>query len=371
MAANDWHPSQPFNDLPFLPPATELETKGVLKQCITARAALGELKQAANLIPNQAMLINIIPMLEARASSEIENIVTSTDKLFRHSGDERHADPATKEALRYSEALFEGYKSLRTLPLTTRSAEQICSTIKGVEMRVRSVSGTALVIHATGEAVYTPPIGETRLRDLLHNWEKFMHGEVTLDPLIRLAVGHYQFEAIHPFTDGNGRTGRVLNSLFLIQEGLLALPILYLSRYIIQNRDDYYGLLQRVTSDGTWEEWLIFIIRGIEETALWTIAKIATIRQLSAQTGKFIESRLPNIYSYELLNLLFELPYCRIGNLIEAGIAKRQTASAYLKKLCEIGVLEEQRAGRDKLFVNIRLSQLLLQEGNHFEPFAL
>lgn len=367
---SSWQPQRPYNELPKLPPAAELETREVLKQCIAARAALGELKQAAYLIPNQAMLINIIPLLEARASSEIENIVTSTDQLFRHSGDDRNADPATKEALRYSQALFEGYKSLKTLPLSTRSAEQICSAIKGVEMRVRSGAGTALIIHASGETVYTPPVGEALLRELLHDWEKFMHGADSLDPLIRLAVGHYQFEAIHPFTDGNGRTGRVLNSLFLIQEGLLTLPILYLSRYIIRNRSDYYRLIQSVTSDGVWQEWLVFIINGIEETAVWTIAKIAAIRELSAQTARHIESKLPKTYSHEMLNLLFELPYCRIGKLVEAGVAQRQTVSKHLRKLCEIGVLEEQRAGRDKLFINVRLAHLLLQEGNHFEPFA-
>jgi Fic family protein len=370
MAKNNWDPNLPFNNLRMLPPAMDIETRAVLKQCITARTALGELKQAANLIPKQTMLINIIPMLEARASSEIENIVTSTDKLFRHVDNEAQADPATKEALRYSRALFEGFASLQNLPLTTRTAEEICTAIKGVDMRVRSVPGTALVNGATGETVYTPPVGETLLRNLLHDWEKFMHDETSLDPLIRLAIGHYQFEAIHPFTDGNGRTGRVLNSLYLIEAGLLTLPILYLSRYIIHNRSDYYGLLQKVTREAAWEEWLIFIIKGIEETALWTIAKIAAMRTLAEHTTRHIESRLPNLNNPKLINLLFELPYCRIGKVIEAGIAKRQTASLHLKKLCEIGVLEEQRTGRDKLFVNIRLSELLLQEGNHFEPFV-
>jgi Fic family protein len=366
-----WRPQQPFNHLPLLPPKAELETRAILKRCISARAALGELKQAANLIPNQAMLINTLPILEARASSEIENIVTSTDRLFQHSQNEAQADPATKEALRYSRALFEGYKSLETLPLTTRSAERICSAIKGVEMSVRKVPGTALINGATGETVYTPPVGEMLLRDLLHDWEKFMHGEASLDPLIKLAVGHYQFEAIHPFTDGNGRTGRVLNSLFLIQENLLSLPILYLSRYIIQNRQSYYQLLQDVTRIGAWEEWLIFVIKGIEDTALWTIAKIAAIRALSDHTAEFIKTRLPKVYSHELVNLLFELPYCRIGNLVEAGLAQRQTASVHLKQLCAIGVLQEQSAAREKLFVHGKLLRLLAQEGNEFELYRL
>jgi Fic family protein len=370
MSPNSWHSNQPYSQLPLLPPDANLETHAVLKECIAARAALGELKQAANLIPNQAMLINTLPLLEARASSEIENIVTSTDKLFRHADSGGQADSATKEALRYSRALFEGYVSLQSLPLTTRTAENICTAIKGVQMRVRSVPGTALVNGATGEKIYTPPVGEALLRSLLHDWEKFMHNETSLDPLIRLAVGHYQFEAIHPFTDGNGRTGRVLNSLFLIQEDLLTLPILYLSRYIIQNRPAYYQLLQDVTRSGAWEPWLIYMIKGIEETAHWTVNKIAAIRALSDHTGVFIRAKLPKIYSHELTNLLFELPYCRIGNLVGAGLAQRQTASIRLKQLAAIGVLEEQGSAREKLFLHTKLLRLLADEGNQFEMYG-
>ena len=281
IAVAKWLADKPYNDLPRLPPQADVETRAVLKQCITARAALGELKQAALRIPNQGMLINTLPLLEARASSEIENIVTTTDKLFRNVGSEDHADPATKEALRYGRALFEGFKTLNEHPLSTRTAERICSTIKGVEMTVRKVPGTALVNNATKEIVYTPPENENRLRDLLANWEQYIHAETDVDPLIRLAIGHYQFEAIHPFTDGNGRTGRVLNSLFLIQEGLLTLPILYLSRYIIENQAGYYRLLRNVTSDKEWEPWLLYIIKGVEETANWTTAKIDAINALS------------------------------------------------------------------------------------------
>jgi Fic family protein len=227
-----WRPDRPWNDLPRLPPRVELEPKAVLKQCVTARAALAELKQAAELIPNPAMLVNTLPTLEARASSEIENIVTTADKLFQHARAEGSADPATREALRYRAALLEGVRALGKRPLSTRIAEAICTQIKGAETTVRKVPGTALT-RASGEAVYTPPEGEALLRELLANWERFLHADDALDPLVRMAVAHYQFEAIHPFTDGNGRTGRVLNSLFLVEQGLLPLPILYLSRYII------------------------------------------------------------------------------------------------------------------------------------------
>ena len=369
MSAKNWKPDRPYNALPLLPPKAEIETRVVLKQCITARAALAELKQAAELIPNQAMLINTLPLLEARASSEIENIVTTTDQLFRHARSEAQADPATKEALRYSRALFEGVKALKKYPLTTRTAEEICTRIKAVEMGVRRTPGTTLANDATGEIIYTPPEGEPLLRDLLANWERFLHNETSLDPLIRMAIGHYQFEAIHPFTDGNGRTGRVLNSLFLIQENLLTLPILYLSRYIIQNKADYYRLLLQVTREQDWEPWLLYVLKGVEETAIWTTAKIAAIRKLSGHTIEYVRGRLPKIYSHELVSLIFELPYCRISSLTEAGIAKRQTASQYLKQLVEIGVLAEVAVTKEKLFIHRKLMQLLTRDSNKFTPY--
>ena len=183
------------------------------------------------------------------------------------------------------------------------------------------------------------------------------------------SIGHYQFEAIHPFNDGNGRTGRVLNSLFLLQENLLTLPILYLSRYIIQNKADYYRLLLQVTREQAWEPWLLYIIKGVEETAIWTTAKIAAIRALSEHTASYVRNRLPKIYSHELVNLIFELPYCRIGSLTEAGIAKRQTASQYLKQLVEIGVLVEMAASKEKLFIHPKLMHLLTRDSNHFKPY--
>lgn len=361
-----WSPDRPYNTLPLLPPGHELETKAVLKQCIKARAAVAELKQAAELIPNQSVLINTLPLLEARASSEIENIVTTTDKLFEHVHHEEQADPATKEALRYSRALLEGYLALNHTPLNTRTAEAVCTHIKGVEMSVRKTPGTALANDQTGEVVYTPPEGEQHLRDLLANWERFMHNEVDIDPLIRMAVGHYQFEAIHPFTDGNGRTGRVINGLFLIQEQLLTLPILYLSRYIIQNKNDYYRLLLDVTRDQAWEAWILYILRGVEETAIWTTKKIAATRALFEDTTEYVRQKLPKIYSHELVSLIFELPYCRISNLTEAGIAKRQTASVYLKQLVEIGVLAEAPLSKEKLFLHPKFMKLLTTDSNEY-----
>lgn len=365
-----WHPEKPYNDLPLLPPDIELETRVVLKQCVSARTALAELKQAAELIPNQAMLINTLPILEARDSSEIENIVTTTDRLFQFAGsDEVHADPATKEALRYRRALHEGWQALAQRPINTNMAESICSQIKGIDMAVRKVPGTALANDRTGEIISTPPAGEQVLRNLLSNWESFLNEQPELDPLIRMAVMHYQFEAIHPFTDGNGRTGRVLNILYLVQEGLLTLPILYLSRYIIANKNHYYSGLLEVTREQAWESWLLYMLKAVENTAQWTTQKIISIRDLAGHTADYVRTQLPKIYSRELIDVIFEQPYCRISNLVEAGIAKRQTASEYLKKLASIGVLTEQQAGRERLFIHPKLVQLVAQDSNVITPY--
>lgn len=366
----EWKPDHPWNALPALPPAVELETKAVLKQCVTARAALAGLQQAAGLIPNQVMLINTIPLLEAQGSTEIENIVTTTDRLFQFAQGDLLADPSTKEALRYRTALHEGYRALAQRPLCTATAVEVCRVLKGADMDIRRIPGTALASDRTGEVIYTPPVGEALLRDLLANWERFLHEAQDLDPLVRMAVGHYQFEAIHPFSDGNGRTGRVLNILFLIEEGLLDLPILYLSRYILANKDDYYHLLQAVTRDHAWEPWLLYMLKGVAETAQWTTDKIAAIRALAEHTGDYLRAQRPKVYSHELRDLVFEQPYCRIGQVVERGIAQRQSASRYLRELAAIGILQEVQAGREKLFIHPKLIQLLTGDGHAFTLYG-
>ena len=366
-----WRADKPWNQLPPLPPAAELETKAVLKQCITARAALAELKQAAELIPNQTMLINTLPLLEAKDSSEIENIVTTADQLFQYAqGGDNLANAATKEALRYRTALYLGYQSLAARPLCTATAVDVCRTIKAADLDIRRTPGTQLMNDRTGEVIYTPPEGEACLRDLLANWERFLHNQTELDPLVRMAVGHYQFEAIHPFADGNGRTGRVLNILYLIQADLLTLPILYLSRHIIAHKADYYRLLLDTTRTGNLEPWVIFMLQAVEETAKWTTGKIATIRTLAEHTTAHVRERLPKIYTRELVDVIFEQPYCRIGNLVEKNIAQRQSASRYLKELTAIGVLREVQAGKEKLFIHPKLMQLLADDRNAFTPYV-
>lgn len=364
-----FHPEKPYNDLPLLPPVVELETHRVLKKCIIAHRALAQLQQAGALIPNQNVLINTIPLLEAQSSSAIENIVTTVDTLFRHAHDAgMAADAATKETLRYRTALHVGYENLTRRPLTTRTAIDVCRTIRNVDIDIRKTPGTALANPVTGEVIYTPPEGN-RLLDLMKNWEQFIHKQEKIDPLVRMAVMHYQFEAIHPFTDGNGRTGRIMNLLFLIEQGLLEIPVLYLSRYIIQHKDDYYRLLLEVTRKNSWETWILFMLEAISQTADWTNSRIHLIRQLLQHTADYIKVRKPGFYSAELVEVIFTQPYCRIGNLVDTGIAKRQTASSYLKQLCEIGVLEELKAGREKLFVHPKFIKVLTQDADGFTEY--
>jgi len=365
-----FNPKEPYNQLPTLPPVQELETRAIWKVCTEARVALAELKQVAELIPNQAVLINTIPLLEAQASSAIENIVTTSDQLFRfayHDGNQ--ADPATKEALRYRTALYQGFQSIQTRPLNTNLAVELCQAIKDVDLDVRRVPGTTLANDRTGEVIYTPPAGEAVIRQLLANWEQFLHNHDDIDPLVRMAVAHYQFEAIHPFTDGNGRTGRVLNILYLVDQQLLNLPVLYLSRHIIQNKVDYYRLLLEVTTEQNWQAWITFMLTAIKETARWTTTKVHAVRQLQEQAVTYVREQLPAIYSRELVDQIFNQPYCRIGNLVDAGIGHRETASKYLKALCEIGVLQEVKIGREKLFVHGKLLQLLTTDNNEIRPY--
>lgn len=364
-------PTRPYNDLPLLPPKVELETRAVLKACIDARAALAELKQAGALIPNQAVLINTIPLLEAQSSSEIENVVTTTDRLFEFADRNDAADPATKEALRYRTALRQGFDDLKRRPLSTATAVRICRTIKGVDVDVRRTPGTALVSERTGKVIYTPPVGERLIRDLLANWESFIHDASAIDPVVRLAVQHYQFEAIHPFIDGNGRTGRVLNLLFLVEQHLLDLPVLYLSRAILRQRAEYYRLLDAVRTEGAWEEWNLFMVDAVTDTARWTTAKIRAVRELIERTAARLSAEAPRLYTRELVELLFVQPYCRIGNLVDAGIAKRQTAAAYLQQLVGIGLLKEVKRGREKLFVNAPMLALLTRESRSNAPAPL
>ena len=361
----------PHNDLPPVPPLVDLESKAVLKRCASVRAAITELRVSGELIPDQSVLINAIPILEAKDSSEIENIVTTNDVLFKAASlPDDGGDPAAKEALRYRAAMYQGVRAITDRPLATRTIVDICRIIKGVELDIRKTPGTALRNSHTGETIYTPPEGEARLRSLLANWERFLNEPSDIDPVVRMAVLHYQFEAIHPFTDGNGRTGRILNILCLMQDGLLDQPTLYMSRHILRTKGDYYRLLLGVTTDGAWEAWILYCLTAVEETCLWTVGKVRGVKSLMDATSEQMRREAPKIHSRELVDAIFRQPYSRITHLVDAGLAKRQTASVYLKELVGVGILEEVKAGREKLFLNRRYLDLLGSDEHTFPPFA-
>jgi Fic family protein len=358
-----WIPTQPYNALSPLPPPGEIETKRVLKATIEARAALAALDQAARRIPNPTVLINSIPLLEAQASSEIENIVTTTDELFKFALDESSAtNPATRETLRYRTALFHGFDSVRQRPLSVTTATEVCSIVQEHEMSVRQLPGTIIGNPLTREAIYTPPVGETLIRDMLSDWEQFVHNQRGLDPLVVMAIAHYQFEAIHPFADGNGRTGRILNILLLVEAGILSQPILYLSRYIIENKTDYYALLLSVTAAGNWEGWILYLIEGLRQTAVSTVRKIDAIRDLQERTQERIRSMTTGGANADLLAVLFEQTYCRISSVMDRCGVSRPTATGWLNSLVEAGVLLNVKVGRERLFINGEFLNLLTRD---------
>jgi Fic family protein len=354
-------PAQPYDHLPPLPPRAEVETKLVLRQALRATRALAELKGAGRLIPDQSILINAIPLQEAKLSSEIENIVTTQDALFRAALDETAVtDPQTKEVLRYRTALRQAYEALQREKLSLAMIRRTCATLRGQAVQFRGRDDPVYIGNrTTGRVTYTPPRGGKPLLNKLRNLEAYLLAADGPDPLIRMAVAHYQFEAIHPFTDGNGRTGRILNVLYLLHMGLLDIPILYLSRYIIRNKADYYRKLRAVTEDGAWEPWLLYMLRGVEETSRWTIARIQAIRALLDATIVRCRAELPKVYSKELVELIFRQPYCKISFLVEAGIARRQTASVYLQDLERIGILSGEKKGREAVYQHPALLRVL------------
>ncbi len=358
-----WVPTVPYNDLPLLPPAVEVESRAVLKATTAARAALAGLDQSAQLLPNPLVLLNAATLLEAQASSEIENIVTTADELFRYAASEEVGNQATKEALRYRTALYEGVEALQHRPITVGTAERVCSRIKNVEMSIRKVPGTRIANPSTGGIIYAPPEGATIIADKLADWERFLHNaDDGLDPLVRMAVGHYQFEAIHPFHDGNGRTGRILNILMLIDAGLISEPILYLSRHIIRRKSEYYRLLNGVTRDQAWEPWILYMLAAVERTARSTLVKTAEIRLLQSAFREDARAVSRGGRDAELLSLLFEQPYCRIGAVMERCQVSRPTATGWLNDLVGAGLLRDHRFGRERLFLNFRLLEILQRD---------
>jgi Fic family protein len=355
-----YSPDKPYNYLPPLPPEAAIETPVILKAAIAANRALAELKGKSETLPNPSILVNSIVLQEAKSSSEIENIVTTNDKLFTAlSADDSRADPQTKEVLRYRQALRKGAGVINEQPFSTGLFIELMRTIKETDEGIRNDHGTVIANPVTRNIIYTPPEGEDLIRNLLMNLEQYMNEADSTDPLIKMAVAHYQFEAIHPFNDGNGRTGRLLNILYLLKHDLLKYPVLYLSDAIISQKKEYYRLLREVTENQSWEPWILFMLNAVEDTSGKTMQRIGQILDLLNETLEQAKEILPaRVYSKELIELLFEQPYCKVKFLVDRGIAKRQTASDYLHELEAAGIVKSKQAGRENLFLNVRLYEM-------------
>ncbi|MDP3388220.1 MAG: Fic family protein [Eubacteriales bacterium] len=353
------------NKLPMLPPELELETIAVLKQLARANRALAELKGYADTIPNKHILINAVMINEAKDSSAIENIITTHDDLYKAMSEASGASPAAKEVASYRTALWQGYELVKAREmLTTNMIIEIQGIIEKNRAGIRKLPGTVSKNERTGETVYTPPAGEAEIRDLLGNLEKYINEDHDndIDPLIKLAVIHYQFESIHPFYDGNGRTGRIINVLYFVLKDLLDSPILYLSSYIIKNKSAYYRLLQEVRTGNNWEEWILYILTGIEETAIEALRLVKRINSEVETMRAEIKEKLPKIYSKELIDLLFYEFYTKI-NYVEKGLSvTRKTAVSYLNSLEEEGFLTSEKIGKERIYQNKRLYDLVKQD---------
>lgn len=354
----------PFNGLPDLPPAASLETVEIFKLTINANKLLAELKGYCQILPNPNLLLNTIILQESKESSAIENIVTTQDELYRATINlpENIHEAAAKEVLLYRQAMYTGLAEMKKTGLiTTNLLIGIMQQLKQTDAGIRKNLGTKLANPSTNKIVYTPPEGEEIIRDKLKQLEKFINDDSfsSLDVLVKMALIHYQFEAIHPFTDGNGRTGRILNVLYLINKNLIGLPVLYLSYYIIQNKASYYKLLKEVTEKQAWESWVVFVLKGVAETAELTLKKINLILKLKQNSEAELKKTLKTSYSREFADLLFSYPYIKIKILEENGIAKRQTASQYLLKLKESGFLDSVKVGKEVYYINKQLMEIL------------
>jgi Fic family protein len=353
--------------IPQLPLDLDVETKAILKKTAAARSALAEMKGAALSIPNESILISTLSLQEAKDSSAIENIITTHDELYQ--GDylkKEFKSIASKEVHNYAEALRWGFETVRQKGfLSNNHIIQMQATLEENDAGFRKVPGTELKNEQTGQIVYTPPQTHDEVVALMNNLEQFINDNelCNWDPLVKMAIVHHQFESIHPFYDGNGRTGRIINILYLVKEGLLNLPILYLSRYINQNKGDYYRLLQKVRTENAWEEWVLYILEAVEQTSLQTIKIIEGIKGLMKKNKETIRTELPKIYSQDLLNNLFRYPYTKIDFVMEETGVSRKTAAKYLDELEKLGIVSKQRIWKDNYYINTDLFNLLQNVG--------
>lgn len=357
---NRFNKAEPFNDLPPLPPFAEFETKEVLTKTIKASRALAELNGAIRNLPNPSLFLDTLHLQEAKASSEIEQIITTNDDLYKAVvSDKKFNNSATKEVINYKEAIWLGLKRLEQKPfISTNLCVEIVQCIKQNEAGIRTTPGTTLT-NGKGEIIYTPPSGEKVIREKMANLESFINENNHIDPLIKLAISHYQFEAIHPFSDGNGRTGRILLLLQLKLEKLLDIPALFLSEYIIENKDKYYQGLRAVTENNDWSEFILYMLDMVEKTAVKGLNRLESIIKLMDKTGEEIKGLLPKVYSKDLLEVIFKLPYTKRQNLIDIGLGTPKTVGNYLIALEGKGFLKSVKVGKEKLYLNLALMNLL------------
>jgi Fic family protein len=357
---NNFNKSKPFNNLPLLPPKADLETKEILTKTIKASRALAQLNGAIRNLPNPSLFLDTLHLQEAKASSEIENILTTNDDLYQAVvADKKFDKPATKEVINYKEAIWLGLRSLEKKPfITTNLCIEIVQCIKQNTAGIRTTPGTTLS-NTKGEIIYTPPSGEDVIREKMANLVTFINENDRIDPLIKMAISHYQFEAIHPFSDGNGRTGRILLLLQLKLEQLLDIPALFLSEYIIKHKDKYYKGLRAVTERNDWSIFIIYMLDMVEKTAIKGLNRLESIIQLMEASGEEIKEKLPKVYSKDLVEVIFKLPYTKRQNLIDVGLGTPKTVGNYLIALEEKGFLKSIRLGKEKLYLNQKLMNIL------------
>jgi Fic family protein len=350
----------PYNELPPLPPNGDLETKLIMRKVIRASRALSELNGALRNLPNPTLFLDTIHLHEAKSSSEIENVITTNDDLYRDMvADRKMGNSAVKEVLRYKKALWIGLERIEQRPfITTNLCVDIVRCIKSNTAGIRSTPGTVLA-NSHGEILYTPPSGESVIRDKMADLERFINESDNLDPLIKMSLLHYQFEAIHPFVDGNGRTGRILLLVYLKLTGLLTIPAIYLSDYIIRNKQSYYQLLRGVTEQQNWQPYIMYMLDMVEVTAHRALEQIHNIADKMESMSDQIKQQVPLAYSKELIEILFHLPYTKRQVLVDAGLGTLKTVGNYLSKLEEAGVLESEKLGKEKLYINKALLNIL------------
>ena len=361
--------------IPSLPLPYDLETKEVLKQLNRANRKLAELKGVAQTIPNERILISSLTLQEAKDSSEVENIVTTQDDLYRAGLDPSHQfiNAATKEVLFYREAINEGFRMVRNKDiLTLNDIKHVQEILEQNTAGFRTTPGTQLKRENDGAVIYTPPQDGMAIVRYMSNLEQFINDDhlSQLDPLIKMAITHHQFESIHPFYDGNGRTGRIINILYLVITGLLDLPILYLSRYITHNKGEYYRLIQAIRDKNTdnaaeWEAWILFMLKGVEVTAEDTISLVKNIGRLMAEYKNVIRPDFGSKYNHELLNGLFYHPYTKIDHVVANMQVSRQTASKYLDRIVALGLLKKEKMGKENYYINTRLMNLFIEFGQY------